>query len=183
MNFYDYIYDAFKEIPFDELEKTNASFSTLISNKQIIVNEFFMFGLHPEDTEPFNEWCLEDSSVMNLDSGNVPFNFLDNCLYSLSIGKFKRNTKRLKYGKVYVNDDCCIYFSDGRMTIYVSAESTEYEVPKTKDEWFNMTVLAPHFSLEYEDMNTVLKMIEIMPDDSSFELYTESWIYKKDVDK
>lgn len=184
MNFYDYIYDSFKGIPFEGLSETKNSFSTVIHNKQILVNQFFIFGLHPEDTEPFNELCLLESSLQHLNSCNIPNNFLDNSLFSLSIGnKFKRSNENPRYGKVFFDNDC-IYFGNNKMTLYFSDHTTtEFDIPTTKEDWFNITILEPNFKIDYEDLITVLKMVEMMPCDSSFELYTDSWEYKKDVDK
>ena len=88
-------------------------------------------------------------------------------------------------GKVFFDNDCdCIYFGNNKMTLYFSdhTTTTEFDIPTTKEDWFNITVLEPNFKIDYEDLITVLKMVEMMPCDSSFELYTDSWEYKKDVD-
>lgn len=186
MNYYDYVYDTFQTMPFEYLTNSNSSFCTLLSNKQNIniIQQYFTFGIHPEENEEFHEWCSTgEAAMLSLDNGKIPDYFIDNSLFSLSnANKFKRSNDTQKYVKVFFDYDC-IYFSGEKITIYLNNNvEKEFDIPRTKDDWFNITVLEPSFKLGYEELDIVLKIFQLIPNCHSAELYPDSWIYKKDVD-
>lgn len=178
MNFYDYIYETFDKFPYEFLTSLDRpGFCTVLCNKTIVSKEYFTFGMHPEDSEYMNEWC--STSDINKKTISAPDNLIDNSLYSISL---TLSTK--KYCKIFIDDECFCFEKDGILVFHVANSNNKYhDIPKTKDEWFNMTVLEPNFKLQYEELVTIQKIIDNTPSNVSFELYPDSWAYKKDLDK
>lgn len=180
MDFYDYIYQTFSEFPYEFINDKKQSLCTLLCNKQIISKEYFTFGIHPEDNERMNEWCIANKIVQKIP--DVQDNLIDNSLFSITVSDINTRFGK-KYAKVFINDDYYC-FTKNDLSIHIkNTTPTYHDVPKTKDDWFNITVLEPKFLLDYEDLCTLQKIIKIVPNDVSFELYPCSWIYKKALDK